>query len=135
MRRYLYDPKISILFIEDDREMRDLVARHLEESGFDVQTVEDGIKGQASALQCSPDLILFDLMLPILDGLTLCERLKRDERTSNIPILMTTALPGLKDKVNKFNWTGADDYITKPFDLEELHVRIKALLMRTNRAM
>jgi len=119
--------KISILLIEDDRDMRDLVARHLEHSGFDVQKAEDGIKGQALALQYSPDLILLDLMLPSVDGLTLCQRLRRDERTSNIPILMITALGGLKDKVTGFN-SGADDYITKPFDLEELHVRIKALL-------
>jgi len=125
--------KISILLIEDDRDMRDLVAKHLEHSGFDVQKAEDGIKGQALALQYSPDLILLDLMLPSVDGLTLCQRLRRDERTSNIPILMITALGGLKDKVTGFN-SGADDYITKPFDLEELYVRIKALLRRTNRA-
>ena len=75
--------KISILLIEDDRDMRDLVARHLEHSGFDVQKAEDGIKGQALALQYSPDLILLDLMLPNVDGLTLCQRLRRDERTSN----------------------------------------------------
>ena len=124
--------KISILLIEDDRDMRELVSGHLVHSGFDVLKAEDGIKGQALALQYSPDLILLDLMLPSVDGLTLCQRLRRDERTSNIPILMITALGGLKDKVTGFN-SGADDYITKPFDLEELHVRIKALLRRTNR--
>ena len=113
--------KISILLIEDDRDMRDLVAGHLEHSGFDVQKAEDGIKGQALALQYSPDLILLDLMLPSVDGLTLCQRLRRDERTSNIPILMITALGGLKDKVTGFN-SGADDYITKPFDLEESYM-------------
>ena len=65
---------------------------NLEHSGFDVQKAEDGIKGQALALQYSPDLILLDLMLPSVDGLTLCQRLRRDERTSNIPILMITCL-------------------------------------------
>ena len=85
--------KISILLIEDDRDMRDLVAKHLEHSGFDVQKAEDGIKGQALALQYSPDLILLDLMLPSVDGLTLCQRLRRDERTSNIPILMIRRPP------------------------------------------
>ena len=125
--------KPSILLIEDDHDMRDLVAGHLEHSGFDVQKAEDGIKGQALALQYSPDLILLDLMLPKVDGLTLCQRLRRDERTNNIPILMITALGGIKDKVTGFN-SGADDYITKPFDLEELQVRIKALLRRTSRA-
>ena len=125
--------KTTILLIEDDRDMRDLVSGHLEHSGFDVLKADDGIKGQALALQYSPDVILLDLMLPNVDGLTLCQRLRRDERTSGIPILMITALGGLKDKVTGFN-SGADDYITKPFDLEELHVRIKALLRRTNRA-
>ena len=72
-------------------------------------------------------------MLPKVDGLTLCQRLRREESTSGIPILMLTALGATKDKVSGFN-SGADDYITKPFDLEELHVRIKALLRRTNRA-
>jgi len=125
--------KNLILFIEDDREMRNLIAAHLEYSGFDVQKAADGIKGQALALQYSPDLILLDLMLPSVDGLTLCQRLRRDKRTSNIPILMISALGGLRDKITGFN-SGADDYIIKPFDLEELYVRIKALLRRTSRA-
>ena len=119
--------KISILLIEDDRDMRELVAGHLEHAGFDVQKAEDGIKGQALALQYSPDLILLDLMLPSVDGLTLCQRLRRDERTSNIPILMMTALGGIKDKIKGFN-SGPDDYITKPFELEELYKRINNLL-------
>jgi DNA-binding response OmpR family regulator len=109
------------------------VSGHLEHSGFDVQRADDGIKGQALALQYTPDLILLDLMLPKVDGLTLCQRLRRDERTAGIPILMLTALGGTKDKVSGFN-SGADDYLTKPFDLEELQVRIKALLRRSDRA-
>ncbi len=125
--------KPCILLIEDDQDMRDLVSSHLEHTGFDVQKAGDGIKGQALALQYSPDLILLDLMLPNVDGLTICQRLRRDERTSGIPILMLTALGGTKDKVSGFN-SGADDYLTKPFDLEELTVRIKALLRRTDRA-
>ena len=125
--------KPCILLIEDDKDMRELVSGHLIHTGFDVQTAEDGVKGQALALQYKPDLILLDLMLPNVDGLTLCQRLRRDERTSSIPILMVTALGAIKDKVTGFN-SGADDYLTKPFDLEELQVRIKALLRRTNRA-
>jgi two-component system response regulator RpaA len=125
--------KPSILLIEDDGDMRDLVAGHLEHGGFDVQRADDGIKGQALALQYSPDLILLDLMLPKVDGLTLCQRLRREERTAKIPILMLTALGGTKDKVSGFN-SGADDYLTKPFDLEELMVRVKALLRRSERA-
>ncbi|MCP9849890.1 response regulator transcription factor [Cyanobium sp. Morenito 9A2] len=125
--------KPCILLIEDDRDMRELVAAHLQHGGFEVQCAEDGLKGQALALQFAPDLILLDLMLPKVDGLTLCQRLRRDERTARIPILMLTALGGTKDKVSGFN-SGADDYLTKPFDLEELQVRVKALLRRTERA-
>merc|ERR1712070_1082041 len=86
------------LLIEDDQDMRDLVSGHLEHSGFDVQRADDGIKGQALALHYTPDLILLDLMLPKVDGLTLCQRLRRDDRTAGIPILMLTALGGTKDK-------------------------------------
>ena len=73
--------KPCILLIEDDRDMRELVAGNLEHSGFDVQKADDGIKGQALALQYIPDLIVLDLMLPRVDGLTLCQRLRRDDRT------------------------------------------------------
>ena len=123
--------KPCILLIEDDSDMLDLVAGHLEHGGFEVHKADDGIKGQALALQYCPNLILLDLMLPKVDGLTLCQRLRRDERTSKIPILMLTALDGIKDKVSGFN-SGADDYLTKPFDLEELTVRVKALLRRSD---
>ena len=112
--------------------MRKLLAAHLERAGFDVLKASDGIKGEALAYKYSPDLILLDLMIPRFDGLTLCKRLKKDKKTSNIPILMITALGG--NKLIKFN-SGPDDYITKPFDLEELHLRIKALFRRTNRPL
>ncbi|TGG81324.1 MAG: response regulator transcription factor [Aphanocapsa feldmannii 277cV] len=125
--------KPCILLIEDDRDMRELVAGSLEHAGFAVQRAEDGIKGQALALQYRPDLIVLDLMLPRVDGLTLCQRLRRDERTTQIPILMLTALASTKDKVSGFN-SGSDDYLTKPFELDEFLVRVKALLRRSDRA-
>ena len=125
--------KPCILLIEDDGDMRDLVGGHLEHAGFEVHSAEDGIKGQALAHQVDPDVILLDLMLPKVDGLTLCQRLRREARTEKIPILMITALGGTKDKVTGFN-SGADDYLTKPFDLEELVVRVKALMRRSERA-
>ena len=121
--------KPCILLIEDDGDMRELVAGHLEHSGFDVQRAEDGIKGQALALQYTPDLVLLDLMLPKVDGLTLCQRLRRDERTARIPILMLTALGSTKDKVSGFN-SGADDYLAKPFEPKELALRIASILRR-----
>lgn len=121
-----------ILVIDDDPAITELVSINLEMAGYDTVEAEDGIKGQALALQMQPDLILLDLMLPKVDGLTVCQRLRRDERTSNIPILMLTALGQTKDKVEGFN-AGADDYLTKPFEVEEMLARVKALLRRSER--
>ena len=125
--------KPCILLIEDDSDMRDLVAGHLEHGGFDVHRADDGIKGQALAFQYCPDLNLLDLMLPKVDGITLCQRLRREERTAKIPILMLTALGGTKDKVSGFN-SGADDYLTKPFELDELLARLRVLERRLGNA-
>ncbi len=121
-----------ILVIDDDSAISELVAVNLEMAGYDVSQAEDGIKGQALALQLLPDLIMLDLMLPNVDGFTVCQRLRRDDRTSEIPVLMLTALGQTKDKVEGFN-AGADDYLTKPFEVEELLARIRALLRRTDR--
>ena len=121
--------KTLILLIEDDYDMRRLLSQRLKYSGFDVLKADDGIKGQALAIEYSPDLILLDNF----DGSMLCQRLGRDERTSNIPILRIINLSFDKLKDKKFNW-GADDYIEKPFDYDELYVRIEILLRRTNRA-
>lgn len=121
-----------ILVIDDDSAISELVAVNLEMAGYDVSQAEDGIKGQALALQLLPDLIMLDLMLPKVDGFTVCQRLRRDDRTSEIPVLMLSALGQTKDKVEGFN-AGADDYLTKPFEIEELLARIRALLRRTDR--
>lgn len=121
-----------ILVIDDDPSILELVSVNLEMSGYEVTEAPDGVKGQALALQLLPDLVVLDLMLPQVDGFTICQRLRRDERTSGIPILMLTALSQTKDKVEGFN-AGADDYLTKPFELEELLARVRALLRRTDR--
>ncbi|MBE9214585.1 response regulator transcription factor [Plectonema cf. radiosum LEGE 06105] len=121
-----------ILVIDDDPAISELVAVNLEMAGYDVSQAEDGIKGQALALQLQPDLIMLDLMLPKVDGFTVCQRLRRDERTSDIPVLMLTALSQTQDKVEGFN-AGADDYLTKPFEVEEMLARVRALLRRTDR--
>lgn len=121
-----------VLVIDDDPAILELVAFNLDMSGYEVIEAPDGHKGQAFALQMLPDLIVLDLMLPQVDGLTICQRLRRDERTAEIPILMLTALGQIKDKVGGFN-AGADDYMTKPFEIEELLVRVRALLRRTDR--
>ncbi|MCM1982184.1 response regulator transcription factor [Lyngbya confervoides] len=124
--------KPRILVIDDDPAIAELVAINLEMEGYEVTPVIDGIKGQALAVQLVPDLVILDLMLPKVDGFTICQRLRRDERTADIPILMLTALNQTHDKVEGFN-AGADDYLTKPFEIEEMLVRVRALLRRTNR--
>ncbi|NJL65997.1 MAG: response regulator transcription factor [Richelia sp. CSU_2_1] len=121
-----------ILVIDDDAAIAELVAINLEMAGYEVTQAEDGIKGQALAVQLLPDLIVLDLMLPRVDGFTVCQRLRRDDRTADIPILMLTALSQTQDKVEGFN-SGADDYLTKPFEVEEMLARVRALLRRTDR--
>jgi len=120
-----------ILVIDDDPAIAELVAINLQMAGYDVSQAEDGTKGQALAVQLNPDLVMLDLMLPRVDGLTVCQRLRRDERTADIPILMLTALARTQDKVEGFN-AGADDYLTKPFEVEEMLARVRALLRRTD---
>lgn len=121
-----------ILIIDDDPAISDLVSINLEMAGYDVQQAVDGIKGQALAVQLQPDLIMLDLMLPKVDGFTVCQRLRRDERTADIPVLMLTALGQIQDKIQGFD-SGADDYLTKPFDVEEMLARVRALLRRSDR--
>lgn len=119
-----------ILIIDDDPLISEVVTVNLEMAGYQVSTANDGIKGQALAIQLLPDLIILDLMLPHVDGFTVCQRLRRDQRTADIPVLMMTAMGQTKDKVDGFD-AGADDYLTKPFELEELLARVRALLRRT----
>ena len=116
-----------ILVIDDDPSISELVSVNLEMAGYDVSQASDGVKGQALAVQLLPDLIMLDLMLPKVDGLTVCQRLRRDSRTAEIPVLMLTALGQTQDKVDGFN-AGADDYLTKPFSAEELRARIGNLI-------
>ncbi|GAB4214304.1 MAG: response regulator transcription factor [Synechococcales cyanobacterium] len=121
-----------VLVVDDDPCILDLVRINLELAGYEVIKAIDGVKGQAMAMQVVPDLIVLDLMLPQVDGLTVCQRLRRDERTADIPVLMLTALGQTQDKVEGFN-AGADDYLTKPFEIQELLVRVRALLRRSDR--
>ncbi len=120
--------------IEDDPTVLELVTINLEMAGYEVSQSADGARGQVLAVQSLPDLIVLDLMLPKVDGLTICQRLRRDERTVTIPVLILTGLSQTNDKVEGFN-AGADDYLTKPFAAEEMLVRVRALLRRTNRVL
>jgi two-component system, OmpR family, response regulator RpaA len=123
---------LRILIIDDDPLIAEIVTVNLEMAGYQVIHANDGVKGQALAIQLVPDMIILDLMLPHVDGFTVCQRLRRDDRTADIPVLMLTAMGQTQDKVEGFN-AGADDYLTKPFELEEMLARVRALLRRTDR--
>ena len=118
-----------ILVIDDDISILELIKINLELLGHEVITCGDGIKGFALAQQEVPDLIVLDVMMPEVDGYTVAQRIRHNKTTKDIPILMLTALGMLKDKVQGFD-SGVDDYLTKPFELDELKVRVRALLRR-----
>ena len=119
----------TILIVEDERSIADALAYSLKKDGFEVLTSTDGQDGLRRAQVVIPDLIVLDLMLPVLDGLEVCKRLRADSRTQGIRILMLTAKSEEVDEIVGFS-LGADDYVTKPFKIKPLISRIKALLRR-----
>jgi two-component system, OmpR family, response regulator RpaA len=119
----------KILVIDDDNAIAELIKVNLDLLGHQVTTAGDGIKGLALAQQYHPDLVVLDVMMPDIDGFTVCQRLRQNAATAAIPILMLTALGLTRDKVKGFD-AGADDYLVKPFDVPELQVRVRALLRR-----
>ena len=116
----------KILLIEDEDSIRESVAFLLEKEGFIVVQENDGLRGVETFEKENSDLILLDLMLPGLDGLEVCKRIRK---SSNVPIIMLTAKDTELDKVLGLE-LGADDYITKPFSSRELTARVKAILRR-----
>lgn len=119
-----------ILVVEDEPDLRSLLDRQLQRAGYKVVLAEDGVDALEKAWGEPLDLILLDLMLPHLDGTEVCRRLKRDERTARLPIVMLTARQEPVDRIVGFE-LGADDYITKPFNLRELVLRVGAVLRRS----
>ncbi|MFC2167005.1 response regulator transcription factor [Acidobacteriota bacterium] len=119
--------KKTILIVEDDTGIRVILQDALSEQGYDVTTAADGEKGLELALALKPDLLILDVMLPLMDGFEICKRVRREGGTS--PILMLTVKDEEVDKVLGLE-LGADDYVTKPFSLKELSARVKALLRR-----
>lgn len=119
---------MRLLLIEDQPEILRNIADFLEMKGYLVDCAYDGLGGLHLALMGIYDLIVLDLMLPGMDGVTLCRRL-REEAQIQIPVIMLTARDGLEDKLVGFR-AGADDYLVKPFSLPELQVRIEAVLRR-----
>lgn len=117
-----------ILIVEDDTTIANWLRVFLEEEGFTVEVAHDGRTGLNLARSLAPDLIVLDLMLPLLDGMELCRILRRE---SDVPIIMLTARAGLADRTRGLD-TGADDYVVKPFDPEEVVARAKAVLRRVH---
>ena len=117
----------NILVVEDDRNISDLIQMYLVKEGFDVRIAGDGGKAIAEFQQEEPDLILLDIMLPVMDGWAVCARIRE---TSKVPIIMLTAKSEVFDRIQGLEM-GADDYIVKPFEMKELIARINAVLRRT----
>ena len=121
----------SILIIEDDKDIVEMLSFHLKKNNYTILYSYNGEDGLTKARENNPDLILLDLMLPGIHGLDVCRIIKSDQKTKNIPIIMLTAM-GQEDDIVKGLETGGDDYITKPFSLDIISARIKAVLRRSN---
>ncbi|HXH22801.1 MAG TPA: response regulator transcription factor [Dehalococcoidia bacterium] len=118
-----------ILVIEDEADIASFVRRGLSYKGYEVEVVPDGNSGLTAARERPPDLVLLDLMLPDIDGVEVCRRLRA---TSDLPIIVLTARDDVSDKIAGLD-AGADDYVTKPFVFDELLARIRAALRRSHR--
>ena len=120
--------KKRILIVDDDTEIRDLLEFDIASSGYYVDTASDGMEGLTKALNNKYDLILLDVMMPKMNGFEVCKNIRQAK--IHIPILMLTAKGTIDDKTSGFD-SGADDYLVKPFDIQEVLLRIRVLLRRT----
>lgn len=119
--------RFKVLVVEDDAQILRVLRLELEHEGYTVDTASDGLAGLEKALK-EPDLVILDLMLPKMDGLEVCTRVRAK---SNVPIIMLTAKDRIPDRVSGLD-LGADDYLTKPFSVEELLARVRARLRERN---
>jgi two-component system phosphate regulon response regulator PhoB len=119
----------TALVVEDERDIVELIRYNLEREGFGVKAAYDGAAGVQAAERDLPDIVLLDLMLPKMDGLEVCRKIKENARTAHIPVVMVTAKDEDADVVTGLS-LGADDYITKPFSPRVLVARVKAVLRR-----
>ncbi len=118
---------ISVLIVEDDRNIAELLQMYLEKEGYAVTTAYDGGQGLSKFRSIKPDLVLLDVMMPVMDGWAVCRSIRQESQT---PIIMLTAKGETDDKVTGLK-AGADDYITKPFEMREVLARIEAVLRRS----
>ena len=126
--------KPRLLLVEDDRALADLLIWHFERGGFEVRRTGDGEEALMLAQEEQPDIVILDWMIEGISGLEVCRRLRRKERTGNVPIIMLTARGEESDRVRGLD-TGADDYVTKPFSPRELMSRVAAVLRRVRPAL
>ena len=117
----------NILVVEDDRNISELILMYLEKEGFEVRLAYDGGKAVEEFERQQPDMVLLDIMLPVLDGWQVCERIRQKAKT---PIIMLTAKSDVTDRITGLEM-GADDYLVKPFEMKELMARINAVLRRS----
>jgi len=118
------------LVVDDDIDVAETIQRSLTNKGHLVDVVYNGIEALETVRQKRPDLIILDVIMPHMDGMEVCRRLREDAQTAHIPIIFLTAMGRLADKLEGFE-AGADDYVTKPFDIQELEVRVRAVLRRS----
>ena len=119
---------ISVLIVEDDKNIAELLQLYLEKEGYAVTLAEDGGQGLAKFRAIRPDIVLLDIMMPVMDGWTLCKTIRAESQT---PVIMLTAKSETDDKITGLK-SGADDYITKPFEMREVLARIEAVLRRSS---
>lgn len=119
-----------ILVVDDEPDILSILVYQLSREGFRVSTAVNGQSAITAAVADPPDLLVLDLMLPVVDGYEVLKTLRRHERTASVPILLLTARREEEDRVRGFEY-GADDYVTKPFSARELGLRVKALLRRS----
>jgi DNA-binding response OmpR family regulator len=132
MHTHITNPSSApVLVIDDEESIIELIKLGLKYEGFEVVAAGDGEEGIAAAQRTNPMFIILDWMLPDMDGLEVCRRLRSNPTTREIPILLLTAKDEVDSRVEGLN-TGADDYLTKPFSFEELVARLRAILRRLN---
>ena len=123
--------KPLVLVIEDEKDIARFIELELNAEGYDTEVAFDGVTGLSKFREVNPDLLILDLMLPVLDGLEVARRVRK---TSNTPIIILTAKDSINDKVEGLD-AGADDYLVKPFSIEELLAQVRAHLRRVNPAV